>query len=367
MITLNLDNGRELPIHWEPSQTARHQVFRGDKLVKVRLFGRLARVAGRELYELAICSVREVITALHYLTDARTTRYIDRTSDTVRWRILVNGQQLDGDSPGIGDELLIERQLETIDIYPVMEGAGSGFLGLILGAILIVVGIVLFAFGGFALTGLGLVGLQIALAGVASALSGLLGLMDKPSSAPKQKKTQNNPSYLFAGTVNVQDQGGPVPVCYGNVIIGSQTISAAVRNSDLYGIMGPTSGVSTGNTIPYALTQSHFEPQARAGVYESPQTYADFGPLGMWGKANGVSIMPTTADIPTEQHPHAVYPTGPWWMILFDNGGLGANYMSSGANGPWECLWTSPSQIEPIIVTQKVDWYIDFAPTPHLP
>jgi len=108
MITLELEGGRKIPIS-HPITTNR--TFSGDRLVKVRLYGELARAAKRKVWELAVSSVRETINALHHLTEGSTTRYIDAMGDKVRWRVVVNGHQIDGASPSVADELMIGRSL----------------------------------------------------------------------------------------------------------------------------------------------------------------------------------------------------------------------------------------------------------------
>ena len=44
-----------------------------------------------------------------------------------------------------------------------------------------------------------------------------------PSSDPQQLAN----SYLFNGPVNIINEGGPVPIGYGRLIVGSQTIMSA--------------------------------------------------------------------------------------------------------------------------------------------
>lgn len=363
MITLVLEGGRRVPIT-HPVITNRP--FKGDRLVKVRLYGALAKAAGRKVFELAISSVREAITALHYLTDSRTTMYIDRTNDRVRWRVLVNNEQIDGDQPSVADELMIERAMETIDIYPVMEGAGN-FLGLILGVLMLIVGIVL------AFTGVGLMAFELIVAGVAGILGGLMSLFTKPSSTPKQKASKGNPSYLFSGTVNTQDQGGPVPVCYGNAIIGSQTISAFVVSSDLYMTgMVTVSGIGpqTGTKLPSPFIlkrNARKEEIAAAAETALTQSWQELGPAGFWGYCNGVTIIPNAYNLAVQQQPVGQYPSGPCWLIRFDGGGLGANYDPGGNNGPWDSLNTAPQEIDAITLTQNTAMYANFAATPNIP
>ena len=44
---------------------------------------------------------------------------------------------------------------------------------------------------------------------------------------PSSDPTQLANSYLFSGPVNVLNEGGPVPIGYGRLIVGSQVIMSA--------------------------------------------------------------------------------------------------------------------------------------------
>jgi predicted phage tail protein len=355
-----MDDGRQVPIT-QPGGPFRQ--FSGDRLVKVRLYGGLAKAAGRKVFELAVSSVREAIHALDCLTDRRTTRYITKMGEKVRWRVLVNDYQIEGDSPAVADELMIERNLDTIDIYPVMEGAAN-WLSLILGVILIVVGIVLVHYG------IPLGGFLIS-AGISAVLGGLISLLQTPSKIPKQKASKGNPSYLFSGTVNTQQQGGPVPVAYGRVIIGSQTISATVQSSEMFattpgGRPYDQWGDMTGTPIPRPSGMIFGKNGVRPlTVSAITQSWQQLGPTGFWGYINGVSIIPNAIDVPVQQQP--LYPYGPHWMIRFDNGSMGSNYYSYGNFGPWESLADAPLELDSIIVTLAAENYAWFAATPNLP
>jgi predicted phage tail protein len=320
--------------------------------------------------------VREAITALHYLTDQRTTRYIDQTNDRVRWRVLVNGTQIDGDKPSVADELMIERDnIETIDIYPVMEGAAGNIFGLIFGAILMVVGIVLFAVGGWSLIGLGALGATLALSGAAGVLGGLVSLFDKPSSAPKQKASQGNPSYLFSGTVNTQDQGGPVPVVYGNVIVGSQCIGAQVSNSDIFQTI-PYSNSEFQVPEPYSASDRALAVAVKAmrGVENRniqaaavSTSWNILGSQALWGYCAKVTVVPSGFDTPTPQAQPPIYDNQVMWLMRDENGTLSASYQPGGNVGPWDCISAFPQEIDSITLTQNQDYFYWYNPSANIP
>lgn len=122
---------------------------------------------------------------------------------------------------------------EAITLKPVVTGAGATGR--------IIAGVALFALS-FALPGaqLGLfglgqvgltafaapiagIGLSLALGGVAQLLAPTPQIQSGPDSEKDPRK-----SYSFSGIQNVSRQGLPVPVIYGEVIVGSITVSAGI-------------------------------------------------------------------------------------------------------------------------------------------
>ena len=114
------------------------------------------------------------------------------------------------------------KNLETVDIVPIIEGADSDIFQAILGAVLIVIGAILYAPTG------GASGFLIG-AGLTLLASGAVGLLTKPPKFEDFREIDQGgkTSYLFAGPQNIIGEGGPVPVGYGNLMVGSQVVSAA--------------------------------------------------------------------------------------------------------------------------------------------
>jgi predicted phage tail protein len=221
---------RELEQDWNsppPSYVNAH-----DYLTIVRLHGSIAQAAGTDRFELMVASVGEIIRALDALTQKRTTNHIAQTGEGVRWRITVDGELIRGDEEApmpAAANLQLERPMREVDIYPVAEG-GDGFWQFILGALLIIVGVVIGIVAGWTGFG-GLVAAGLIVSGAASILGGLVGLLFGPGNQAFDSTGEDPkrlPSYLFSGSVNTQRQGGPVPVLYGQMIVGSQLISAGL-------------------------------------------------------------------------------------------------------------------------------------------
>jgi len=122
---------------------------------------------------------------------------------------------------------------DDIRIAPVITGSGrGGAFQIILGAALVGAA---FMTGGVALGAKGLVfsGLAGQMAfgvGVSMVLGGVSQLLTKqPGGLTGAQSPDNKASYHFNGPVNVTAQGNPVPVLYGEMVVGSVTVSG-----DLY-------------------------------------------------------------------------------------------------------------------------------------
>jgi len=129
-----------------------------------------------------------------------------------------------------------------ISFVPVVGGAGGG-VGKILIGIALIAGAILLgpAAGGFLGLGLGLSGAGMGIIGGAAAtifgmigahlvLGGVAQLLTPTPKVPTGPNTQNDPrkSYSFSGIQNTSRQGVPVPIVYGETIVGSIVISAGI-------------------------------------------------------------------------------------------------------------------------------------------
>lgn len=301
-----------------------HKKFNQDHLVKVRLHGELARVCGRDIFELAVTSVRETLSAIHHLTKQKSTKLFIDLHDKVRWNIKVNGHSLDGSDPNVGDLMCIEQNLDTVEIYPVMQGSKFNWLEAILGALLIVVGIVLMFIPGGQFLGvpLGIIGFNLALGGVALLLGGLITLFASPSQGKSpgvQQKATGTPSYLFSGSINVVNQGGPVPIAYGKVICGSVLIAATITSNNIIYVGAPnatsgTQGRITGSANPPQVTPTAAD-ITPISVTPLMQDYMDLLGLTEW---------PDGIDVLTAQPGAAL--TAPKYAIKHWDGSFGLIY-----------------------------------------
>lgn len=155
----------------------------------------------------------------------------------LKYEVIINGRKFKSDKElktlediKNSELCMTYKDLETVDIVPVLEGADSDIFQAILGVVLIIIGI--------ATVNPGLV-----FAGLVLLASGVVGLLTKPPKFEDFREIEQGgrTSYLFSGPQNIIGEGGPVPVGYGRLIVGSQVVSAAyvirdfnTANSSIY-------------------------------------------------------------------------------------------------------------------------------------
>jgi predicted phage tail protein len=211
------------------------------KKVSIKLHGILGKTIGKANWNLAVKSVSEAIHAINILTNNKLNQYLNKHGYD-KFEIVINGRKFKHDkfldpkdreilNEVANSELNIKsNNLETIDIIPVIDASDSDFFAIILGAILIIVGIALVA------TGVGgPLGGALIMGGIGIVAAGVINLLSKPPSfEPFQAiESGGKKSYLFSGPENTIREGGAVPVGYGRLLVGSQTISASY---DVYNI-----------------------------------------------------------------------------------------------------------------------------------
>jgi len=201
-------------------------------LVQVNLHGVLADAVGRDMYKLAIKSVGAAVNAIEVLSKRKLFKFLlESEKKGIKYHVLINGRDflydktspLDIKNPDsiLNSELCAKvNNLETIDIVPVIEGAGKDFLSVLT----IIVGVILIIASFGAATPF--VQAAYIAAGLALIAAGVINLLTKPPELQEFKQRQKT-SYLFSGPANTSTEGGCVPVGYGRLPIGSVVISAA--------------------------------------------------------------------------------------------------------------------------------------------
>lgn len=136
------------------------------------------------------------------------------------------------DEKNIGvDDLGFPVKGEVIRIVPVVIGSKkSGVLQTILGAVLVVVGVVVSAlsYGWAAPVGQAMIG-----AGIGMMAGGVIQLLSpQPAGLARRESPENKASYAFGGVTNTASQGYPVGLLYGKRRIGGAIISAGIYVED---------------------------------------------------------------------------------------------------------------------------------------
>lgn len=196
----------------------------------IKVYGSLAKFLGQRSFRAAVSTPAEAVRFLVANFPGLQAHMAEREYKVSAGRIQL----------AIGDE---PQQLhmpigsaDVIRIVPVLIGAGD--VGKILGGIALVALSLLFApgaalAGAFTLgsqavsIGVG-IGLSLTLSGVASLLSPVpqLGTGNDTDADPKK-------SYSFSGIQNVSRSGVPVPIIYGEVLVGSVVISAGLTSNEV--------------------------------------------------------------------------------------------------------------------------------------
>jgi len=194
---------------------------------KIKLYGDLAEFVG----------VKEIETEAHTVADAvkclignypRAENYMMDKS----YKVIVN------EKPRTLEEIHFPTGQSDIKIVPVISGKGRGFGRVILGAALIVGAFMMPAVGsnltlmeGIKLGKLAKVGLLAKSTAYVGGYLVLSGVSQMLTPIPGDTTEEPN-SFQFNSPVNTNLAGGPVPVLYGERMVGSVVISAGINVMD---------------------------------------------------------------------------------------------------------------------------------------
>ncbi len=198
-------------------------------LRKIRLYGKLAKFIGKRVLEADVASAAEAVRFL-----VANWPEVERHMSDQYYRVSVGSHDL------TLDELHDPAGQQEIKIVPVIAGAGAA------GRILAGVGLVALsfllpgagAFGTFSVFGqaataggvLTGIGTAASFIGASLILGGVAQLLTPVPKIPTGKNSDKDPrkSYSFSGVQNTSRQGVPVPIVYGETLVGSVVISAGI-------------------------------------------------------------------------------------------------------------------------------------------
>ena len=202
---------------------------------------------------MAVNSVSEAIRAIEANTGALYKNLYELDKQNIKYRILINKkdfkifkpeEEIKNDFDKVLNSNLLtsfeEQVLESIDIIPILEGSGGGgffsIIAVVVGLALIFTGVGIAASAGI----FGILAASLVVAGIGLAAVGFLALLSSPPPfvAPEfnapgvaAAKGGGGKSFLFDGPTNTAGEGGPIPIGYGRLLIGSKTISATYNTS----------------------------------------------------------------------------------------------------------------------------------------
>lgn len=195
-------------------------------LRKIRLYGKLAKFIGRRVLEADVASAAEAVRFLvanwpeleHHMSD----QY---------YRVSVGSYDL------TLDELHDPAGQQQIKIVPVVSGAGAtgrilagaALVALSVFALPVVLGSAVYAGAIGYGTAVGIINAGIGI-GASLILGGVAQLLTPVPKIPTGKNSDKDPrkSYSFSGVQNTSRQGVPVPIVYGETLVGSVVISAGI-------------------------------------------------------------------------------------------------------------------------------------------
>ena len=179
-------------------------------LRKIKLYGKLAKFIGHRVLEADVATAAEAVRFL-----LANWPEVEKHMADQHYRVSIGTHDIDL------EELHHPAGAAPISFVPVVAGAGATariIAGIALVALALFVPLVAF---GVALNGVVLgIGASLVLGGVAQLLT--------PTPTTSQDEGDPRKSFSFSGIQNVSRAGVPVPVVYGETLVGSVVISAGI-------------------------------------------------------------------------------------------------------------------------------------------
>jgi predicted phage tail protein len=190
-------------------------------LRKIKLYGKLAKFIGHRVLEADVATAAE---AVRFLL-ANWPELEAHMSDQ-HYRVSIGTYDIDL------EELHHPAGQAPISFVPVVAGAGA--VGRILAGIAIIAFAIVTAGAGL-IAGLGLgfgasTAISIGLVGLSLVVGGVAQLLTPTPKVAQGADKQDDPrkSYSFSGIQNTSRAGTPVPIVYGETVVGSVVISAGI-------------------------------------------------------------------------------------------------------------------------------------------
>jgi predicted phage tail protein len=190
-------------------------------LRKIKLYGKLAKFIGHRVLEADVATAAEAVRFLLANWPELETHMSDQ-----HYRVSIGTYDLEL------EELHHPAGQAPISFVPVVAGAGA--VGRIIAGIAIIAFAIVTAGAGL-IAGLGLgfgasTAISIGLVGLSLVVGGIAQLLTPTPKVAQGADNQDDPrkSYSFSGIQNTSRAGTPVPIVYGETVVGSVVISAGI-------------------------------------------------------------------------------------------------------------------------------------------
>lgn len=178
-------------------------------MTEVFIAGRMGEILGK-FHNLHCSTLKEVFAAIECNT-GKLRKYMSLNKKR-QFAVFIDGKKVDSD---FFNEYAVKNS--TVHILPLLMGAvGMMIATTILGTTAATAGA-----GTFIVAGI-----------INAAISFGISMLVTKLLAPDDPRTRSSTSYVFGAPENVTEQGGPVPVGYGRLIVAGKVISVASFNVD---------------------------------------------------------------------------------------------------------------------------------------
>jgi len=195
------------------------------RLTTIRLYGALGARFGR-VHKLAVQTSAEAVKALCVNFDGLEDYLVNAKKNGMTFAVFRGKRNIGAqDFKELGGD-------SDIRIAPVMEGSKkAGIFQTILGAVMVVAGIVMTVISGGTASPLAA---SLMVSGVGMMAGGIYQMLSpQPKGLQGRDDPDNKPSYAFGGAVNTLAMGNPVALLYGEREIGGAIISAGIVAEDI--------------------------------------------------------------------------------------------------------------------------------------
>ena len=198
----------------------------------VKVYGALKEYIGQGVFSFDVLTPAEAIQALCANFKGLDKYIYDSEKDGIVYDVKVGKQIIQ--EKNIEDLTAPWSNKDVFSIRPVIQGAGRGFGRFLIGAALLGLGAI--GVGSKMFIGT-LGGTPIAVSTVLKQFGGIMMLSGAAEMLSPQPELPTEPNLLessaLSGLSNVNNQGTPIPICYGRAFVGSVIISTGLDTDEV--------------------------------------------------------------------------------------------------------------------------------------